>query len=65
MTKYLINSNLDKVHKKLDELYQGLESCTDPFLRYNIIDSISILSDQHTSLSERLNLIYESNSTRK
>ena len=55
MTKYLINSNLDKVHKKLDELYQGLQDCNDSFLRYNIIDSISILSDQHTTLSEKLN----------
>jgi hypothetical protein len=52
---YQINSQLEVLCKRIDELHQGLELCSDPFLYGNLLGSVSILIDRQSQLSLELN----------
>jgi hypothetical protein len=56
---YRVRRELDSVSKRIDELHEHLSNRPYPFLQWNIQDSINILAEKHTALSNELNKLAE------
>ncbi len=51
----IIHAKINAICKRIDELYDGLEDCKDPVLRWNISDTISRLISKQSELCQIIN----------